>query len=144
MEEIVRIDEMLAAIAGEIESYQMQRLTVFAEIGERLLPELGDRPEFSELVNLSESTAERIETLKRQAAGMLEDKERLEKEEREKLAARTCYICGTVNEEGAKFCESCGSKLGEPPREYCKACGTMNPAGMKFCGECGAKLEEIA
>src|SRR5207245_2971431 len=48
----------------------------------------------------------------------------------------TCATCGTVNDDGRKFCVECGAKLAAT----CPVCGTVNPAGAKFCGECGTSL----
>lgn len=133
-------DDKLQAIAGEISELETSRQTLLSEIGEKILPELAGRPEFAELTAKLNGIAKHIDELKRQEAELLEEKARREKEEKERLMKRTCFRCKAVNPEGSKFCEECGAKLGEPPREYCKICGTMNPDGMKFCGECGAKL----
>lgn len=57
---------------------------------------------------------------------------------------KRCLSCNTVNPEGSKFCQSCGSKL-ETPAETVNSicvCGAQNPPGTKFCGECGEKLEK--
>ena len=48
-----------------------------------------------------------------------------------------CASCGTANDEGAKFCDECGSAL----RTGCPNCGAANKPGAKFCSECGARLE---
>ena len=47
-----------------------------------------------------------------------------------------CPTCDSANPDGAKFCNSCGTRLPEP----CAACGTVNPTGAKFCNNCGSKL----
>lgn len=48
-----------------------------------------------------------------------------------------CKKCGAENPEGAKFCYSCGSKLGG---NECPKCGATNPEEAKFCNTCGASL----
>jgi len=53
-------------------------------------------------------------------------------------AAGRCPSCGHRNEEGVKFCQECGSKLGE---SFCKSCGAKLSPGTRFCGECGASQE---
>lgn len=47
-----------------------------------------------------------------------------------------CPKCGTINEKGVKFCESCGEKL----QFSCPKCGAPIGIGKKFCPECGATL----
>jgi class 3 adenylate cyclase/tetratricopeptide (TPR) repeat protein len=47
-----------------------------------------------------------------------------------------CANCGTANDEGAKFCNECGSPL----QAGCPNCGAANKPGAKFCNECGASL----
>jgi membrane protease subunit (stomatin/prohibitin family) len=50
-----------------------------------------------------------------------------------------CGKCGTGNPAGAKFCNSCGEKLGNGGN-FCTDCGTQNAPGAKFCGNCGKAL----
>jgi len=62
-----------------------------------------------------------------------------------------CAGCGVHNEEGKKFCVSCGA--GIVPVEAAPsaqdsatestscACGAANEADKKFCTSCGSKLE---
>jgi class 3 adenylate cyclase/tetratricopeptide (TPR) repeat protein len=47
-----------------------------------------------------------------------------------------CATCGTANDEGAKFCNECGTPL----QTGCPTCGAANKPGAKFCNECGAAL----
>lgn len=51
---------------------------------------------------------------------------------------RICSVCGTVNNENAKFCFECGNKLEE--QKVCPQCGRTYKEGMKFCPQCGASL----
>ena len=51
-----------------------------------------------------------------------------------------CPACGSVNDDGRKFCGECGTALARP----CPACGAGNAPGVKFCGECGSPLEAVA
>jgi transcriptional regulator with XRE-family HTH domain/phage FluMu protein Com len=48
-----------------------------------------------------------------------------------------CPKCGTVNEKGAAFCDSCGASL----TKKCPACGEINDADAKFCRKCGQQLD---
>ena len=144
MSDLHGYSERLAAIANEIVAMEDQRHKSYADIGERAFPELRDKPEFAESVAKVDKILAYISELKQKEAELLAEKEKREEEERERIAKLTCFTCKTVNSEGSKFCERCGKKLGEPPREYCKACGTMNQPTMKFCGECGQKLDEAS
>ena len=49
-----------------------------------------------------------------------------------------CPACKAAVPAGAKFCPSCGQKLGGAA--FCPECGAKIPAGSKFCPECGQKL----
>ncbi|MCX8201208.1 MAG: SPFH domain-containing protein [Candidatus Caldarchaeum sp.] len=49
-----------------------------------------------------------------------------------------CPHCGGQNQQGAKFCSSCGKPM-TSPQAKCPN-GHDVPQGSKFCPECGAKL----
>lgn len=51
----------------------------------------------------------------------------------------TCQKCKKQLEEGAKFCDNCGTKVTEI--EYCHNCGKLVEAESAFCPHCGASLE---
>lgn len=51
---------------------------------------------------------------------------------------RICSVCGTVNNENAKFCFECGNKFEE--QKVCPKCGRAYEEGMKFCPQCGTSL----
>src|SRR5260370_23770068 len=48
----------------------------------------------------------------------------------------TCPNCRAETPEGARFCQTCGSRLATA----CPRCGTELPAGARFCHNCGAAL----
>jgi membrane protease subunit (stomatin/prohibitin family) len=52
-------------------------------------------------------------------------------------AGVACPKCGNSNNQGAKFCTECGTKLGAAT---CPNCQAEVPAGAKFCNECGTKI----
>jgi endoglucanase len=62
-----------------------------------------------------------------------------------------CTKCGGKNEEGTKFCTSCGNPLSASPSVsvekplnenllICTKCGGKNEKGIKFCTSCGNPL----
>src|SRR5215813_10608440 len=48
-----------------------------------------------------------------------------------------CTSCGFENEQGAQFCEQCGSKL----VLACPGCGREVRPTAKFCSKCGTPLQ---
>lgn len=82
---------------------------------------------------------------------------RLQKENQELQQAlqalssgNTCPNCGFNNNQGAKFCISCGTPLNQAqpaPSEpvngkRCPSCGFVNAEDSMFCVECGTNLVE--
>jgi len=123
----------IGEIAEEIANLENSEQIAYADLGRRILPELEGNAEYA-------AFTDRIKGLSTRLINLKFDESELEKEQKRRFDALTCFKCKTVNLEGAVFCEECGVKLGEKPREYCEACGTMNRPDQKFCGECGAKL----
>lgn len=54
-------------------------------------------------------------------------------------ATRICPNCGILNEEGARFCEQCGSPL----IRDCPVCGADNWILAEHCVQCGRSLDLI-
>lgn len=63
-----------------------------------------------------------------------------------------CKNCGAENQEGAKFCSSCGSKLVEEAEVVeevkpnanevrCRICGHINSTSDQYCKLCGSQLQ---
>jgi predicted amidophosphoribosyltransferase len=50
------------------------------------------------------------------------------------VASVTCATCGTQMRGAGKFCESCGSPVGQ---RQCKHCQAELSPGARFCGACG-------
>lgn len=46
-----------------------------------------------------------------------------------------CSKCGNENEDGAKFCSTCGASLN--PKWNCQQCGTENDDNSNYCSNCG-------
>lgn len=64
-----------------------------------------------------------------------------------------CLKCGQFNEDGVKFCQSCGTPLEQEPKAEeketasvttmpgtCPSCGFVNEPNTKFCQNCGSSL----
>jgi RNA polymerase subunit RPABC4/transcription elongation factor Spt4 len=107
---------------------------VYAELGRELYPALAEG-EHTQITGKIKTTEANLLALNSEQSAM-------ENEYRRLIETVTCFYCKTINADDAAFCEECGKKLGEKPREYCEGCGTVNNPGQKFCGECGAKLKE--
>lgn len=62
-----------------------------------------------------------------------------------------CHQCGFSNNQGAKFCISCGSPLQQAPPapnapvsgKKCPSCGFVNAEDYMFCIECGTNLANV-
>lgn len=63
-----------------------------------------------------------------------------------------CPKCNKKNQDSAKFCIGCGTKLEavwqapvqpqQPKEKVCRSCGSKLSPGVKFCTCCGTKVEE--
>ena len=132
----------LAAVKDEKAALEAKRREALAEFGELALPELRGNADFAGPAAKIDGIDAEASALNEKEAALLAEQERLELEEKERIEKLTCFYCKAVSPDGARFCENCGAKLGDPPREYCRNCKTMNQPEMKFCGECGRKLDE--
>ena len=139
----------LFKLQSEVSDLQKQENDLYAEIGRAAMEQygaegFGETAQKLQLVQtnlaaaqqkLSEAQAAEEERKKAEEAAAAERR-------RAELAAReerTCPSCGNENPEGTKFCQECGTKLGQ--KNTCPSCGTANPMGVKFCQECGTKLQ---
>ena len=50
-----------------------------------------------------------------------------------------CSKCGTENATGSRFCNQCGTALGN----ICPKCAVDNAHDAKFCSQCGVSLVDI-
>src|ERR1043166_3129054 len=53
---------------------------------------------------------------------------------------RACPVCGTANQDVARFCSQCAAPLGEPQAQTCPSCGREVAADDRFCPHCGTSL----
>ena len=136
------INEKLATLTEVVIKLEEEKFKALAEFGEKALPALRDNKDFSKDAEKIDEIIAKISAKAKEETALLEEKEKFEAAERERIMKLTCFACHTVNPDGAVFCENCGAKLGDPPKEYCKKCGFLNQPGMEFCGKCGNKLGE--
>ena len=58
-----------------------------------------------------------------------------------------CVHCGAQQEDGAKFCTSCGKPLDteeqkpEKQNVFCVHCGAQQEGDSRFCTSCGKPLD---
>jgi hypothetical protein len=79
--------------------------------------------------DLAEGTRPGVETIARAVGEGLRAGRREE--------AKTCPRCQSANDPSARFCNQCGSPLGE---SLCPGCGHPSAPGARFCGQCGRSL----
>jgi TolA-binding protein len=119
---------------SELNDLRTRETEIYAEIGKQALSRVrGQFPELeSQLRTVQASIAEaqaKLDQVQAEAA-------RKRQEEQVAKEQRTCPQCGHLNQEGVKFCQECGAKLGA---SKCNSCGATLAPGARFCGECGAK-----
>jgi ribosomal protein L40E len=123
----------------ELADLQAKEKDLLAEVGRMVMDRDGAAtyPEQNDRLKLIRSNIAQA-----QAALGATQAEIKAKEEAEQAAAndRTCPQCNTVNPDGVKFCNECGTKLGALAKLFCPSCGAENAPGTKFCGSCGARL----
>ena len=132
------VDEMktkLGEIANQITELEQVELTLYAELGKEVMPELEEDSTHAPLVA-------KINEVIGKSTGLRQDETSLNDEYQKQLKACTCLYCNTVNSAGSAFCDECGKKLGEIPPGYCTECEHKNSPDMNFCGICGSKLSK--
>lgn len=113
---------------------------LYVQIGKTVYPSICNKPEFSEIVQELAAIQKKLENARLELQRVQDEKAEKDRQEEESLLNRTCSNCSTVNPDGVKFCQECGTKLGVLTKNKCTACGIEYPAEVRFCGECGSQL----
>ncbi len=136
-------DAKILTATSDLNELREKEKGVYEKIGRKAISEIGEKPEYSELINELKLIALNIKTAEEKlSAAKLEKEEKQKQKDAEEAAleANFCPECGTENAVGAKFCNSCGSKLGGEAKSFCTECGAENPKASKFCQQCGASI----
>lgn len=130
-------DVKLMTAQSELADLQKQETELYAEIGKQVLANISGQ--FPELENKLRLVQENMTAAAEKLSSAKSEKDATEAAKRAADAKRTCPQCGNHNEDGARFCEECGHKLGSAP--LCHECGAQLAPGTRFCGSCGARQE---
>lgn len=131
---------MLFKAQTEMSDLDNREQEIYAEIGKKVYSSICENPEYSDLVSELNFIIKKREAAKQELQQAQESKTEREKEEQQNLQTRTCPNCSSLNPEGVKFCQECGSRLNQATKITCQGCGAEFPIGTKFCGECGRQL----
>ncbi|MDR1710212.1 MAG: zinc ribbon domain-containing protein [Candidatus Accumulibacter sp.] len=120
----------------EINGLKKQETELFTEIGRQAFAaDAQAYPQGEKLVSLQAEIAAAEERLN----VLIAEREKAKQAKEAAENAALCPACGHRNQEGVKFCQECGAKLG---KTFCSACGAELAAGARFCGSCGQKQGE--
>ncbi|KJS87397.1 MAG: hypothetical protein JM58_04395 [Peptococcaceae bacterium BICA1-8] len=126
-------DTKIFTANNELNGLQKQEMEAYAAIGKKALGSITNDPAYSDIINELGTIQKKLVQAENQLKAVKEEKEALKTQQE----ALRCPECSTVNPEGVKFCQECGSKLG---MASCSKCGATNTPQTRFCGECGNKL----
>ncbi|MBQ8971644.1 MAG: zinc ribbon domain-containing protein [Clostridia bacterium] len=103
---------------------------------------------YEKMTGKRESVPEDAVTAVREA---LEKLSRLSADSASEAARRKCPFCGSIQEEHARYCSSCGKPLQDEAAqayletrdsvEYCLECGAAREDGATCCAVCGKPFE---
>ncbi|MDK2905584.1 MAG: hypothetical protein PWR12_1660 [Eubacteriaceae bacterium] len=127
------------SVKAKLDELLAEEEKIYAQIGRAAVKNYGleQFPEWREQLALVQQNRLAAENELEQIQEELESANR---DQAEKLDARTCNACGFENPEGTKFCQECGNRLGQAQKKTCPACGVEVAPGTRFCGECGAQI----
>ncbi len=125
----------------EVSNLKKQEAALYAEIG-KLAAERYGLDSFGEIADKLKLVQVNLHSAESALNATKAQQEEAEAKAKATKDAHTCPNCGHVNQEGIKFCQECGTKLGAPAKSFCTSCGAELAAGARFCGECGARQGE--
>jgi formate dehydrogenase maturation protein FdhE len=121
----------------EVSDLKAQQEAVFVEIGK--LAWAQNPNAFPEQKNKLQLIEANLAAAQAKLNAKQQEQKAAEQAKKEADARTSCPNCGAKNPEGVKFCQECGTKLGQT-KAFCTSCGSENPPGTRFCGNCGNPL----
>ena len=105
-------------------------------------------PEPMEYCSQISDAIKAIESCENEIRGLKQEKPAAPTTQTPLVGGAPCPSCGSLVEDGKKFCPQCGFNLASTvaPQEEpvdmqtCSGCGTLIKADLKFCPECGKQL----
>ncbi|WKY44792.1 zinc ribbon domain-containing protein [Eubacteriaceae bacterium ES2] len=127
------------SVKAKLDGLIAEEEKIYAQIGRIAVKKYGLEtfPEWQEQLGLVQKN--RLAT-ENELEQIQQEVESANREQEQKINARTCNVCGFENPEGTKFCQECGNRLGQVQKIICPTCGVEVAPGTRFCGECGAQL----
>ena len=120
----------------ELSDLQKKEAGIYEEIGRSAYAQNPSVWPQSDKLKLIQSE---INTISEKLNAVKKEKEMAQAAQAADEEKRRCKNCNTLNPDGVKFCQECGSPLAAPAKSFCTACGAEMTPGARFCGECGAK-----
>lgn len=121
---------------NELEELKKQELELLAQIGRIAYQKNPSAYEQNDRLRLIQSN---IAEAEKKLDVTKNEQQAANKAKEDADNARRCPNCDTMNPEGVKFCQECGTKLGAS-KAFCPNCGQENAPGTRFCGGCGTKM----
>ncbi|MCL2784394.1 MAG: zinc ribbon domain-containing protein [Propionibacteriaceae bacterium] len=128
----------LMAAASDVADLQKQEADLLVEIGREAYEQNPSAWAQDTKLTLIQQN---LEAAKAALDTVKQTQEQAQAAQAEEDAKGRCSKCGNKNPESVKFCQGCGTPLGEPPKSTCTTCGADLGPGIRFCGECGARQD---
>ena len=121
---------------NEVMDLQKQEAEILTEIGAQAFDQNPGQWPQADKLNLVRAN---LRVARQSLATLKQEQEIAQKAQEAEDAKGRCPECGHHNEEGIKFCQECGTKIGS---SFCVGCGAELAQNTRFCGTCGAKQGE--
>lgn len=111
---------------SDLNDLRKQETGIYAEIGKQALSRSsGQYPELESKLRSVQASLVQAQSKMEQVQA---EEARKRQEEQRAKEQRTCPQCGHLNQEGVKFCQECGTKIGA---SKCRSCGaTLSPGAL--------------